>query len=84
MRVQPVEEFKLKLHTAERLARVMNRTVRVENVSSAIYNTDSFYFWSCQHRLSQANIPSTNSGRHWQCMAREYPFEGSYGASQTL
>jgi len=22
-----------------------------------------------------------NSGHHWQCMAREHPFEGNYGAS---
>ena len=38
----------------------------------------------CQHRLSQATTPSTNSGHHWQCMAGEHPFEGNYGASQTL
>jgi len=31
-----------------------------------------------------SNYPSTNSGHHWQCMAREHPFEGNYGASQTL
>jgi len=35
----------------------------------------------CQHRLSQATTPSMNSGHHWQCMAREHPFEGNYGAS---
>ena len=35
----------------------------------------------CQHRLSQATTPSTNSGHHWQCMAREHPFQGNYGAS---
>jgi len=28
-----------------------------------------------QHRLSQATTPATNSGDHWQCMAREHPFE---------
>jgi len=22
-----------------------------------------------------------NSGHHWQCTAREHPFEGNYGAS---
>jgi len=38
----------------------------------------------CQHRLSQVTTPSTSSGHHWQCMAREHPFEGNYGASQTL
>ena len=25
--------------------------------------------------------PSTNSGHHWQCMAREHPFKGNCGAS---
>jgi len=38
----------------------------------------------CQHRLSQATTHATNSGHHWQCMAREHPFEENYGASQTL
>ena len=38
----------------------------------------------CQHCLSQATTPSTNSGHHWQRMAWEHPFEGNYGASQTL
>ena len=33
------------------------------------------------HRLSQAKTPSTNSRHDWQCMAREHPFEGNYGAS---
>jgi len=41
-------------------------------------------YQACQDRLSQATTPSTNSGHHWQCMAREHPFEGNYGASQTL
>jgi len=35
----------------------------------------------CQHRLLQATTPSTNSGHPWQCMAREHPSEGNYGAS---
>jgi len=35
----------------------------------------------CQQRLSQATTPSMNSGHNWQCMAREHPFEGNYGAS---
>ena len=29
----------------------------------------------------QATTPPTNSEHHWQCMAREHPFEGNYGAS---
>ena len=37
--------------------------------------------WLCHHRLSQATTPSRNSGHHWRCMTREYPFEGNYGAS---
>jgi len=45
-----------------------------------------FYLFSvsdqpCQHRLLQAINPSTNSGHHCQCMAREHLFEGNYGAS---
>jgi len=35
----------------------------------------------CQNRLSQATTTSTSSGHHWQCMAREHPFEGNYGTS---
>jgi len=34
-----------------------------------------------QHCLSQTTTPSTKSGHHWQCMAREHPFEGNYGDS---
>jgi len=37
----------------------------------------------CRHRLSQATTPSTNTGHHWQYMAREHPFEGNHGPAQT-
>jgi len=51
------------------------RTVKHEGGDNCLQNQP------CQHRLSQATTPSTNSGHHWQCMAREHPFEGNYGAS---
>jgi len=46
-----------------------------------VHDNHYLYHQPCQHRLSQATTPSTNSGHHWQCMAREHPFEGNYGAS---
>jgi len=43
-------------------------------VQSSNYNSTKLTnYLPCQHRLSQAPTPSTNSGHHWQCMAREHP-----------
>ena len=42
------------------------------------------YLLKCEFTQSyykQATTPSMNSEHHWQCMAREHPFEGNYGAS---
>ena len=41
------------------------------------YFIQLYYYQPCQHRLSQATTPSTNSGHHWHCMAKEHPFGGN-------
>jgi len=44
---------------------------------------DIFTNQPCQHRLSQLTTPSTNTGHHWQCMAREHPSKETTGPAQT-
>jgi len=63
----------------------MNQSVLVAVFATHTHGKENaaspFPHQPCQHRLSQGTTPSTNSGHHWQCMARKHPFEGSYRAS---